>query len=167
MVLGIFVYFWVPSRLDGAWFLNREEREWAVERMRLDSGGMDYQQAGITKDAFIRTCKDWKWSKLGLFVTWAMTDWRAVMVWPGQFVAGLTTSAFTTFIPIIVQQLGYVSPPLESIKLTLRRVSRPIYTLYRFTSQPREVSSSSSSRRITSAREAFTTSSRSSSPSLD
>lgn len=114
MVLGIFVYFWVPSRLDGAWFLNREEREWAVERMRLDSGGMDYQQAGITKDAFIRTCKDWKWSKLGLFVTWAMTDWRAVMVWPGQFVAGLTTSAFTTFIPIIVQQLGYVSPPLEA-----------------------------------------------------
>lgn len=59
-MLGLFAFFWLPKHISTAWFLNREEKEWATERMLRDSGGQDNASNGIARRDVIEALKDWK-----------------------------------------------------------------------------------------------------------
>lgn len=94
-------WLWLPNGPGSAWFLRPEEREFAVERMKQDNAGFvqhEYSEDGIEKDRlskrdFVETLKDWKlWTVLVLNVC-----------------ASVPSSAFSVFLPLVVQGLGYES----------------------------------------------------------
>lgn len=58
--LAILAYFFLPSHASKAWFLNADEKAFAVDRMLRDSGGEDYQEKGISKRDVILAFTDWK-----------------------------------------------------------------------------------------------------------
>jgi len=93
MGTAIFSLFWLPKHISKAWFLNRVERDFAVERMARDSGGQDYQARGISIQDIKDTVKDWK-------LWWILAI---------NTFSGIQQSAFVVFLPVIVQQLGYTS----------------------------------------------------------
>lgn len=61
--LAIIAAIYLPWHLSSAWFLNKEEREWARIRMERDSGGQDNASTGITRSNIIEGLKDWKFCK--------------------------------------------------------------------------------------------------------
>lgn len=58
--LAIVAAIYLPWHLSTAWFLSKEEREWADIRMIRDSGGQDNASRGITRSDVIEGLKDWK-----------------------------------------------------------------------------------------------------------
>jgi len=104
--LGIISFFLLPRNLSKAWFLTAEERQHAVRRMELDLAGAqeegDIDSTALVKRDFIDVAKDWK--KL-LIVLCNITT-------------VLPVTAFTTFMPLIVQGMGY-----SGITATLMSVS--------------------------------------------
>lgn len=103
--LGIISFFLLPKSLSGAWFLNAEERAHAIRRMELDLAGAqeegDIDSTSVTRRDIIDVAKDWK--KL-LTVLCNITT-------------VLPVTAFTTFLPLVVQGMGY-----QGIKATLMSV---------------------------------------------
>ncbi|CAM1505746.1 Fc.00g113830.m01.CDS01 [Cosmosporella sp. VM-42] len=100
-VLAIVAWFWLPMGPGSAWFLTPEEQSFASERVRQDSADYvshDYQKDGLETDRlqkrdFIETFKDWKlWSVLLLNIC-----------------ASVPSGAFSVFLPLVVQGLGYES----------------------------------------------------------
>ncbi|KAH7161605.1 major facilitator superfamily domain-containing protein [Dactylonectria macrodidyma] len=98
---AIVAWFWLPSGPGTAWFLTPDERLFAVERMKLDTAAFvrhEYGEDGMEKDRlhrrdFVETAKDWKlWSVLVLNIC-----------------ASVPSSAFSVFLPLVVQGLGYES----------------------------------------------------------
>ncbi|KAF4974315.1 hypothetical protein FZEAL_8765 [Fusarium zealandicum] len=92
---------WLPSGPGTAWFLRPDERVLAVERMQQDNAAFvehEYGEDGVeknrlTKRDFIETLKDWKlWSVLILNIC-----------------ASVPSGAFSVFLPLVVQGLGYES----------------------------------------------------------
>ncbi|KAM0195192.1 hypothetical protein ACHAPI_006495 [Fusarium lateritium] len=99
--LALVAWLWLPNGPGSAWFLRPEEREFAVERMKQDNAEFvqhEYSEDGIEKNRlskrdFIETLKDWKlWTVLVLNVC-----------------ASVPSSAFSVFLPLVVQGLGYES----------------------------------------------------------
>ncbi|KAM5342799.1 hypothetical protein ACJ41O_013765 [Fusarium nematophilum] len=94
-------WVWLPSGPGSAWFLGADERVFAVERMQRDNAAFvehEYSDDGVEKDRlskrdFIETLKDWKlWSVLVLNIC-----------------ASVPSGAFSVFLPLVVQGLGYES----------------------------------------------------------
>ncbi|KAF9880545.1 major facilitator superfamily transporter [Colletotrichum karsti] len=98
---GLFAWFLLPSGPGSAWFLTLEEREFAAERMRQENALFvehTYGQNGIENDRlkkrdFIETFRDWKF--------WYVLVFNICASVPGQ--------AFSVFLPLVVQGLGYSS----------------------------------------------------------
>jgi len=105
-LLGIFAYFYLPRHLSTAWFLNKEERAWARERMIRDSGGQDNSAAGITKRDVIEAFKDWKF-------------WYIL---PGALCSNVISSTFQIFLPLITEGLGWSG-------ITANLYAVPIYVI--------------------------------------
>lgn len=104
VALGLISFFVLPSSLSSAWFLTAEERVHAVQRMKLDLAGAyegELDERRVSRQNFIDVAKDWK--KL-LIVLCNIT-------------AVLPVTAFTTFLPLIVEGMGY-----EGIKANLMSV---------------------------------------------
>jgi len=93
MFLATIAFLYLPRHSSTAWFLTPEEKAWAKERMKRDSGGEDYAARGIT------------W----LDVKCVLTDWKIWVALPANIFSGIQGQAFTVFLPLIVQQLGYAS----------------------------------------------------------
>lgn len=78
-----------------AWFLNAEERAHAVYRMQVDIAGTqeegDADSTSVSKRDFIDVAKDWK--KLLTVIC--------------NITTVLPVTAFTTFLPLVVQGMGY------------------------------------------------------------
>jgi hypothetical protein len=100
-LLALVAWLWLPNGPGSAWFLRPEEREFAVERMKQDNAEFvqhEYSEDGIEKNRlskrdFVETLKDWKlWTVLVLNVC-----------------ASVPSSAFSVFLPLVVQGLGYES----------------------------------------------------------
>lgn len=94
-------WLWLPNGPGSAWFLSPDERALAVERMQQDTAAYvehEYGEDGIEKNRlskrdFIETLKDWKlWTVLVLNIC-----------------ASVPSSAFSVFLPLVVQGLGYES----------------------------------------------------------
>jgi MFS family permease len=95
VLLGILSYFVLPKSLATAWFLTPEERQHAVRRMEIDLAGTqedaDVNSTTVTRRDIVDTFKDWK--KI-LTVVFNITT-------------VLPVTAFTTFLPLVVQGMGY------------------------------------------------------------
>lgn len=92
---GILTFFVLPKNLSTAWFLTAEERAHAIRRMEIDLAGTqeegDIGSTSVVKRDFIDVAKDWK--KLLVVVC--------------NITTVLPVTAFTTFLPLIVQGMGY------------------------------------------------------------
>jgi MFS family permease len=95
VILGLVSLLVLPRSLATAWFLTPEERLHAVYRMEIDLASTqeeaDIDNTTVTKRDIIDVAKDWK--KL-LTVVCNLTT-------------VLPVTAFTTFLPLIVQGMGY------------------------------------------------------------
>ncbi|KAH7130010.1 major facilitator superfamily domain-containing protein [Dactylonectria estremocensis] len=100
-LFAVVAWFWLPNGPGTAWFLTPDERLFAVERMKQDTAAFvkhEYGEDGMEKDRlhkrdFVETAKDWKlWSVLVLNIC-----------------ASVPSSAFSVFLPLVVQGLGYES----------------------------------------------------------
>lgn len=100
--LGILSFSLLPKNLASAWFLTEEERVHAIRRMELDLAGAqeegDIDSTSVSRRDFIDVAKDWK----------------KLMVVICNITTVLPVTAFTTFMPLIVQGMGY-----KGIKATL------------------------------------------------
>ncbi|KAM0790505.1 hypothetical protein ACM66B_003378 [Microbotryomycetes sp. NB124-2] len=93
IALAIFAFFWLPKDMTTAWFLNEQERSWQRERMLRDSGGRDNTSKDLTRSDLVEAAKDWKF-------------WTVL---PCNIAASLPNQAFSVFLPLITQGLGYKS----------------------------------------------------------
>ncbi|KAH8882022.1 MFS general substrate transporter [Thozetella sp. PMI_491] len=99
--LALAAIVWLPTGPSSAWFLGTEDRTYAVERMRLDSEmyvAHRYVESGIEQDRLTRrdaieTAKDWKL-------------WYVLFF---NICASVPNTAFSVFLPLVVQGLGYSS----------------------------------------------------------
>ncbi|KAF4451753.1 hypothetical protein F53441_5315 [Fusarium austroafricanum] len=98
---ALIAWLWLPKGPGSAWFLRPDEQQFAVERMQQDNAEFvqhEYSRDGIEKNRlskrdFIETIKDWKlWTVLVLNIC-----------------ASVPSSAFSVFLPLVVQGLGYES----------------------------------------------------------
>jgi dolichol kinase len=99
--IAIVAWFWLPLHVSSAWFLNEEERTFAATRIINDNANWvahEYGNNGMEKDKltrrdFTETCRDWK--------TWYLLVFNICASVPSQ--------AFSVFLPLVVQGLGYSS----------------------------------------------------------
>ena len=100
-VLAITAWFWMPMGPGSAWFLDKEDRAYAAERIRLDNVlyiQHKYSDSGVEKDTLtkrdvVETLRDWK--------LWYVLVFNILASVPGQ--------AFSVFLPLVVKGLGYSS----------------------------------------------------------
>lgn len=91
----------MPLGPGSAWFLNKNERAYAAERIRLDNvmyiqhsyGESGIEKERLTKRDVVETAKDWK--------LWYVLFFNILASVPGQ--------AFSVFLPLVVAGLGYSS----------------------------------------------------------
>jgi MFS family permease len=95
VLLGILTFFVLPKNLATAWFFTEEERVHAVYRMEVDLAGTqeeaDVNNTAITRRDIIDVAK----------------DWRKLLTVVCNITTVLPVTAFTTFLPLIVQGMGY------------------------------------------------------------
>lgn len=98
---GLVAWPWLPSGPGSAWFLKPEERHFAAERIRRDSelyvvdtcsdGGPEKER--LTRRDVVETFRDWKL-------------WYVLVF---NICASVPSQAFSVFLPLVVQGLGYSS----------------------------------------------------------
>ncbi|KAF1984625.1 MFS general substrate transporter [Aulographum hederae CBS 113979] len=96
-LLGVLVLLVIPKSLSTAWFLTPEQRRHAVWRMQMDVG------QPITSDLTLMEGKavsrrDW---------VDAVRDWKKMGIVICNITAILPVTAFSTFLPLVVQGMGY------------------------------------------------------------
>lgn len=122
-VVAVMAWFWLPVEPGSAWFLGKDEQVFASERIRLD--GLDHVknrdgQAGVEEDKLTRrdvveTAKDWKlWSVLVLNIC-----------------ASVPSTAFSVFLPLVVQGMGYSSIQANLVSPSSLRLARVHLTMSR------------------------------------
>lgn len=100
-IIGLLV---LPTSPGTAWFLTAEERAHAAKRMADDdahAGETSENETSIT----LRDVKD------------VLKDWKKLLIVVFNILSVLPVTAFTTFLPLIVEGMGY-----EDVKATLMAV---------------------------------------------
>jgi hypothetical protein len=72
VVFGIICFFFMPDTPAAAGFLSPEQKEWAILRMRIDSGG------ATTVAAVDDEKMGWHWAKTALL---APQTWLCGFIW--------------------------------------------------------------------------------------
>ena len=104
VLLGFISFFAFPKSIGTAWFLTPEERLHAVRRMELDNAAsheVDAESTRLTRRDVLDVVKDWKKLLIVLF----------------NITTVLPVTAFTTFLPLVVEGMGY-----EGIQASLMSV---------------------------------------------
>lgn len=99
--MAIVAAIWLPFGPGSAWFLGANDRKFAAKRIQLDNQlyiKHNYGDDGIEKDRLtkrdaIETAKDWKL-------------WYVLVF---NICASVPSQAFSVFLPLVVQGLGYTS----------------------------------------------------------
>lgn len=100
-LVALVAWWWLPAGPGEAWFLDAGERAFAAERARMDDDEVlpfaRTQAAGdrrrLTRRDVVETARDWKlWSVLVCNIC-----------------ASVPGSAFSVFLPLVVQGMGYSS----------------------------------------------------------
>ncbi|KAJ5432824.1 uncharacterized protein N7458_011980 [Penicillium daleae] len=109
----------LPTDISNAWFLTEVERGHALRRMERDLQTSSDSGIGeaIDSDGDLYTAKDNH--KITLQdVKDVFMDWKKLLIIVFNILSVLPVTAFTTFLPLIVQGMGY-----EGIEATLMSVS--------------------------------------------
>uniref|UniRef100_A0A8H7NPM6 Major facilitator superfamily (MFS) profile domain-containing protein n=1 Tax=Bionectria ochroleuca TaxID=29856 RepID=A0A8H7NPM6_BIOOC len=99
--VAIMAWFMLPSGPGSAWFRTAEERKFATERMQRDTAlyiRHEYGEDGLEQDRLTR--RD---------IVEALKDWKLWFVLVFNICASVPTQAFSVFMPLVVQGLGYSS----------------------------------------------------------
>jgi MFS family permease len=91
-MLAVVAWFWLPTGPETAWFLSEQQREWVVERVQPGELAAK-QQPGVSWRDVAETIRDWK--------LWF------VLVF--NICASVPATAFSIFLPLVVQSMGYSS----------------------------------------------------------
>ncbi|KAJ9144212.1 Nicotinamide mononucleotide permease [Pleurostoma richardsiae] len=96
-LMAIVGWMWLPSGPETAWFLSRDDRIFAADRIRRDSepyvGGDSTPEERLTRRDIVETVRDWK--------LWCMLLFNMCASVPSQ--------AFSVFLPLVVQGMGFSS----------------------------------------------------------
>ncbi|KAK0480134.1 major facilitator superfamily domain-containing protein [Armillaria novae-zelandiae] len=92
VILAPVAYFWIPNRIDQAWFLNRDEKDMCAVRYERNMTHYDPDEK-FDIQVVLLAFKDWR--------TWA----SGVI----QFGADITLYAISTFMPVLINGMGYSS----------------------------------------------------------
>ncbi|KAI4934826.1 hypothetical protein J4E85_002686 [Alternaria conjuncta] len=101
ILIAILAWFWLPAGPGTAWFLSHEEQVFAVQRIIKDNSAWtshDFGRDGVERERLTKrdareTARDWKLWFLLFF----------------NICASVPSQAFSVFMPIVVQGLGYSS----------------------------------------------------------
>ena len=101
MVIAVCAWLWLPHGPGSAWFLTPEERKFATDRIIKDNalyvqhtyGGDGLEEDRLTKRDVVETAKDWKL-------------WYVLVF---NICASVPSQAFSVFLPLVVQGLGFSS----------------------------------------------------------
>ncbi|TKW48658.1 putative transporter, partial [Colletotrichum tanaceti] len=101
VLFGLVAWVLLPVGPGSAWFLTAAERRFAVDRIRADNAAFvehTYDSDGLEEDRltrrdFVETARDWKF--------WYVLAFNICASVPGQ--------AFSVFLPLVVQGMGYSS----------------------------------------------------------
>ncbi|KAH6842351.1 major facilitator superfamily domain-containing protein [Chaetomium sp. MPI-CAGE-AT-0009] len=107
VLVGVLAFGVLPREVGTAWFLGAREREHAVGRMERDLAGMQEvvefgeKENGVAMRDLLDVVK----------------DWRKMLIIVFNITAVLPVTAFTTFLPLIIQGMDY-----EGVTATLMSV---------------------------------------------
>jgi hypothetical protein len=101
ILVAFIAWFWLPLGPQSAWFLTPEEQIFATRRIIQDNAlfvAHDYGSDGLskhrlTKRDVVETAKDWKLWLILVF----------------NICASVPSQAFSVFMPMVIQGLGYSS----------------------------------------------------------
>lgn len=103
VALAILAFFWMPMSPGSAWFLDEQEKAFAVNRIKVDvaryvqhqydGDGLEKSSERLSKRDVVEAAKDWK--------LWYVLFFNICASIPGQ--------AFSVFLPLVVKGLGYTS----------------------------------------------------------
>lgn len=96
ILTAVAVFLLLPKDLETAWFLTTAERQHAVSRMRRNHAVMDEDQSSSESTPF--SLRD---------ITDVLKDWKKLLIILFNVLGVLPVNAFTTFLPLIVQGMGY------------------------------------------------------------
>lgn len=95
VLLGGLSLVLLPRSLSTAWFFTPEEKIHAVRRMEIDLAGT--QEVADSKDKTV-TMRD---------ITDVLRDWKKLLTVVLNITTVFPVTAFTTFLPLVVQGMGY------------------------------------------------------------
>lgn len=101
ILLGTVAWFWLPHGLESAWFLSVEDRQFATERILEDNAGyMSQDTRENLREKPTLSTRD---------VKETFRDWKLWYVLVFNICASVPGQAFSVFLPLVVQGLGYSS----------------------------------------------------------
>ncbi|KAJ5611114.1 hypothetical protein N7510_007833 [Penicillium lagena] len=100
VLVGVLTLLLVPSNVHTAWFLSPTERAHAVGRMVTDLAASQRleDEAEVVAESDTISLKD---------ITDVLKDWKKLLIMLFNMTGVLPVSAFTTFLPLIVEGMGY------------------------------------------------------------
>jgi hypothetical protein len=99
--MAIVARIWLPAGPGTAWFLSNEEKTYAVKRIQFDYAlyvEHEYAESGVERD---RLTKRDMWETI--------RDWKLWYVLVFNICASVPNTAFSVFLPLVIQGLGYSS----------------------------------------------------------
>ncbi|AEO64589.1 uncharacterized protein THITE_2110885 [Thermothielavioides terrestris NRRL 8126] len=96
VLVAIVAFLVLPAEVGTAWFLNSAERAHAVSRMERDlAGAQEVTEYGQSEGITVRDILD------------VLKDWKKLLIIVFNILAVLPVTAFTTFLPLVVEGMGY------------------------------------------------------------
>lgn len=99
--MAVVAWIWLPAGPGTAWFLSSDERTYAAKRIHFDYAlyvDHEYAESGTERDRL--TMRDvWE----------TIRDWKLWYVLIFNICASVPNTAFSVFLPLVVQGLGYSS----------------------------------------------------------
>lgn len=99
--MALIAWFWLPDEPASAWFLSKDERQFAKMRIikdNIDSVTLDADDDGVAHSRLSK--RD---------VSDALMDWKTWYVLVFNVCASVPNQTFSVFLPLVVQGLGYSS----------------------------------------------------------
>lgn len=122
--VALIAWIWLPRGPGSAWFLNADEQLFAAQRIQKDNisyvsheyGADGVERDRLTKRDVVETAKDWK-----LFFLLVC-----------NICASVPSQAFSVFMPMVVQGLGYSSIQANLVcRLSCNGISKVDLTMLR------------------------------------
>jgi hypothetical protein len=103
VMVAMVAWLWLPVGPGSAWFLTESEKEFAAERIRIDSERYfvkAYGPDGIQEVSQRLSKRD---------VTETVKDWKLWTILVCNICASVPSQAFSVFLPLVVNAMGYSS----------------------------------------------------------